>query len=41
MIRDVPADTPLSYSDVQLPRDRQIDELREQMVTKFFDKRPG
>jgi len=41
LIKDVLADTPLSYSDVQLPRDRQIDELREQMVTKFFDKRPG
>jgi predicted homoserine dehydrogenase-like protein len=40
MLKDVPADTPLSYSDVELPPGRQIDELRSQMVNRFFDKRP-
>lgn len=40
MLKDVPADTPLSYSDVELPPGRQIDDLRSQMVNKFFDKRP-
>ena len=36
MIRDVSADSPISYDDVELPRDRQIDELRNQMLRKFF-----
>ena len=40
MIRDVPADSPISYADVDLPHNRQIDELREQMLKEFFGKVP-
>jgi predicted homoserine dehydrogenase-like protein len=40
MIRDVPADSPISYADVDLPHNRQIDELREQMLKEFFGKAP-
>jgi len=36
MTRDVSADSPISYDDVELPRDRQIDELRKQMIGTFF-----
>lgn len=34
--RDVPIDTPLSYDDVDLPKNRQIDLLRQQMMARFF-----
>jgi predicted homoserine dehydrogenase-like protein len=40
IVRDVPADTPICYSDVELPRGRLIDELRQKMITTFFDKAP-
>lgn len=36
LIRDVPADTAITYADVELPKDRLIDDLRSQMLTKFF-----
>lgn len=36
IIRDVPADTPISYADVELPKGRLIDDLRAQMISKFF-----
>lgn len=36
LIKDVPIDTPITYSDVELPKGRQIDELRREMVQKFF-----
>ncbi len=38
IIRDVPADTAISYADIELPKDRLIDELRQQMIGKFFRK---
>ncbi|NNF16058.1 MAG: NAD(P)-dependent oxidoreductase [Gammaproteobacteria bacterium] len=34
--RPVAIDTPLTYADVELPKDRQIDQLRQQMVDTFF-----
>lgn len=36
IIRDVAIDTPITYADVELPKDRQIDDLRRQMVERFF-----
>lgn len=36
IIRDVPADTAISYTDVELPKDRLIDDLRSRMIAKFF-----
>lgn len=36
LIKDVPMDTPLTYADVELPKDRQIDGLRREMIQKFF-----
>ena len=36
MLRDVPIDRPITYSDVELPKGRQIDDLRREMVQKFF-----
>ena len=36
MLRDVPIDMPITYSDVELPKGRQIDDLRREMVQKFF-----
>jgi len=36
MIRDVPIDKPITYADVELPKERQIDSLRREMVQKFF-----
>lgn len=36
LIRDVPADTPISYDDVELPHGRLIDELRREMIQHFF-----
>ena len=40
IIRDVPADTAISYADIELPQGRLIDDLREQMIGKFFGKTP-
>ena len=37
VIRDVPIDTPLTYADVEIPRDRMIDKLRGEMIQNFFD----
>jgi predicted homoserine dehydrogenase-like protein len=34
--RDVPIDTPLTYEDVELPENRQIDQLRKEMIETFF-----
>jgi predicted homoserine dehydrogenase-like protein len=36
LIRDVPIDTAITYEDIELPKDRQIDSLRSEMVRKFF-----
>ena len=36
LIRDVAIDTPIRYDDVELPKDRQIDELRREMIETFF-----
>jgi len=36
LIKDVPMDTPLTYADVELPKDRKIDSLRREMIQKFF-----
>jgi predicted homoserine dehydrogenase-like protein len=36
MIRDVPADTAITYADVELPDGRLIDALRKQMIESFF-----
>lgn len=36
LIRDVAIDTPITYADVELPKDRQIDQLRAEMVSTFF-----
>ncbi len=36
VIKDVPIDTPITYADVELPGDRLIDSLREEMIQKFF-----
>jgi predicted homoserine dehydrogenase-like protein len=41
MIRDVPADTAISYDDVELPAGRLIDELRQKMIQKFFASAAG
>lgn len=35
--RDVPIDTALTYDDVELPPNRQIDELRREMIETFFN----
>lgn len=37
VIRNVSADTALSYADVELPRGRLVDELRGHMIGKFFN----
>lgn len=37
LIRDVKADTPISYADVALPEGRLIDQLRHDMIDRFFD----
>ena len=34
--RDVSIDTPLTYEDVELPENRQIDQLRTEMIDTFF-----
>ena len=34
--RDVPIDTALTYEDVELPENRQIDQLRKEMIETFF-----
>lgn len=34
--RDVSIDTPLTYDDIELPKDRQIDQLRRDMIAEFF-----
>ena len=36
LIKDVPIDSPITYSDVELPKGRQIDGLRREMIEKFF-----
>lgn len=36
MKRDVPMDTALTYDDVILPENRQIDQLRRDMIARFF-----
>ncbi|MEN7342623.1 MAG: SAF domain-containing protein [Pseudomonadota bacterium] len=36
MKRDVAIDTPITYADVELPKARQIDDLRRQMIERFF-----
>lgn len=36
MKRDVPIDTALTYDDVILPEGRQIDQLRRDMIRRFF-----
>ena len=36
LIRDVPIDQPITYDDVELPADRQIDTLRREMIERFF-----
>ena len=36
MIRNVPADTAITYEDVELPAGRLIDSLRKQMIESFF-----
>ena len=36
MKRDVPMDTALTYDDVLLPENRQIDQLRRDMIARFF-----
>ena len=36
LLRDVPMDTAITYADVELPKGRQIDDLRREMVQKFF-----
>jgi predicted homoserine dehydrogenase-like protein len=36
LVRDVPIDTPITYADVELPKDRQIDDLRAKMIDRFF-----
>jgi predicted homoserine dehydrogenase-like protein len=33
--RDVPQDTPITYDDVELPKGRQIDRLRREMIELF------
>ncbi|MEL7187691.1 MAG: SAF domain-containing protein, partial [Pseudomonadota bacterium] len=38
LVRDVAIDTPITYADVELPKDRQIDQMRLEMIQKFFDK---
>lgn len=37
--RPVSIDTPLTYADVELPKDRQIDQMRNQMIETFFPGR--
>lgn len=34
--RPVAIDTAISYADVELPKDRQIDQLRNEMISTFF-----
>jgi predicted homoserine dehydrogenase-like protein len=34
--RDIPIDTPITYDDVELPPGRQIDDLRREMIQRFF-----
>lgn len=36
IIRDVPADTAITYADVELPDGRLVDDLRKQMIESFF-----
>lgn len=36
VIREVAIDTPLTYDDVELPEDRQIDQMRRDMIAAFF-----
>lgn len=38
LIRDVPIDTAIGYADVELPENRQIDDLRAEMIREFFVK---
>ncbi len=38
LVRDVAIDTPITYDDVELPKDRLIDELRSEMIQTFFGK---
>ena len=35
VIRDIPADTAITYADVELPKGRLVDELRNLMIAKF------
>lgn len=37
LVRDVPIDTAITYADVELPKDRLIDDMRRQMIQTFFD----
>lgn len=36
VIKDIPIDTPITYADVELPKDRLIDNMRAQMIKQFF-----
>ena len=35
--RPVAIDTPITYDDVELPKGRQIDQMRSEMISTFFD----
>ncbi len=38
---DVPKDQPISYRDVEVPKDRLCDKLRAEQTAYFEEKRPA